>query len=510
MKLNDKTVSKIFDKIREEYKFPPVVLTIHNDKCIPFYIKGMRVCLCLEKVFNENHLKSMMRHELGHIEYAPQTHQNAMRHLALLKQLSRINEVDILTMLLNVIYDIIVDYSTSKSHKNYIENLNPSILVEYKHRIPDNYYWRILQGVYNKLMHKGLRIPVGKKCQQVANKIIRILRTTSSLDENVSSIAECLIFEALREAKLRNQLIQFLLAMTKVISCDEFWKAEKKPDPDARKNSILGTFLRRPRSLRNARRTMVYLPPRPFSIPDIYDDCRQKARNKKIKFILNELKEKFPLETPVGLTQWSASDPVEALEIHESLATSGILIPETTTLQFINNIEENSANQKRKIIVAGDTSGSVHGDIMLTTLFSLIEVAQSHNIDIAIILFSDSEYFNSGFTTDYENLTKNVYSVYGRGGNGNTCSGTILLKQLAITSQDNIIIFLTDWALFEYTEEANRRLVELAKNNNVFSLIFSDKSDENRYLPENINYAEIQTDKDLDNLVINFTGRDNL
>jgi len=258
MKLSDKTVFRIFNQVRKEYKFPPAVVEIHGDKTVPFYIRGMKVSICLEKIFDEKNLLAICRHELGHIEYAPQTPQNARRHLNSLKQMSGITETDILTTLLNVVYDLTIDTTVAKLHKNYIENLNPMVLEHIKrHGIPDNYYWRVIQGVYNCLLPKGLKIPVGQKYQKVARKIIEILRTKSSLDEQVLSITEELIFEALRESKIRNELIQFLLKITNFVTCEDFWKTEKKPDPGARKNSILGIFLKRPRSFRNARNTSV-------------------------------------------------------------------------------------------------------------------------------------------------------------------------------------------------------------------------------------------------------------
>ncbi|MEW6558014.1 MAG: hypothetical protein AB1349_11800 [Elusimicrobiota bacterium] len=496
-KITEDIVIKILDEVREEYNFPPVSVEYHDNAYAPFYIKNMRIYICLKAIKSTEMLKMVFRHEIGHSQFAPVSIDNTKKHIKILEQTTGISDLEIIILLLNVIYDIIVEFELVKIRSNHIEESLKPVMNKFK-KIKDlNFGMNILGAFYNNFLPQDMQIEVEKEYKEISTNIVNILDSNSTLDEKVKSMAEVLIFEARRQADWLNQLRRFFAQVAELLLRNLRHISDENQPPVHIKTPTLTH-----RKRRYKYRSPCYYPLL-FNfnrLAESFEYYLSKAsRNVEIKFPDIERFQKLP-----ELNLWNTHEPIELLELDESVSQEGILLPEITTYKFRQDIIDNESLLQR-IVISADTSGSMNKELTITTIFSLIETARKYASEVAVILFANSEYFSNEFTRNYDGLMKQIYKNYGAGGADNKTTGTNIIKKLLFCTENNLIVFISDWQLFSFTKCAENDLRFLSQNNKIFTIIPDNNNDAKHYKPYELRYATIRDQSELSNFTIDFT-----
>lgn len=164
---------------------------------------------------------------------------------------------------------------------------------------------------------------------------------------------------------------------------------------------------------------------------------------------------------PIGIEPWRISDPIEKLDILQSLLVSPKIIPNITTRKWImkDGPGIDSELGLPDLLLVLDSSGSMEWDpfnkrkknkspyhLALIASFACVNYALMKGAKIAAINFSD--YFEvQSWTRDYKKIEKTLLKYQGMGTNLPT---TEIKRQCQIADRKSIVFLITDFEIFNW------------------------------------------------------------
>ena len=164
---------------------------------------------------------------------------------------------------------------------------------------------------------------------------------------------------------------------------------------------------------------------------------------------------------PIGIEPWRISDPIDKLDILQSLLVSPKIIPNITTRKWImkDGPGIDSELGLPDLLLVLDSSGSMEWSpfskrkknkspyhLALVASFASLNYALMKGAKVAAINFSD--YFNvQSWTRDYRKIEKILLNYQGMGTN---LPITEIKKQCQIADRKSIVFLITDFEIFNW------------------------------------------------------------
>ena len=164
---------------------------------------------------------------------------------------------------------------------------------------------------------------------------------------------------------------------------------------------------------------------------------------------------------PIGIEPWRISDPIEKLDILQSLLVSPKIIPNITTRKWImkDGPGIDSELGLPDLLLVLDSSGSMEWDpfskrkknkspyhLALVASFASLNYALMKGAKVAAINFSD--YFNvQSWTREIKKIEKILLNYQGMGTNLPT---TEIKRQCQIADRKSIVFLITDFEIFNW------------------------------------------------------------
>jgi len=501
--MNEEDIRLVFNQVRREYRFPPADFVI--DKEGGFFIENGLVHLNIDMIQDKIHLRSILRHEIGHMHYEPVTLQRHKRYLEIVREelkkkvIPLADNLEIVQSICNICYDCVVDKKIKEElHDNLEYRLRcdlKTIEKKEKARGNDNVYpshpfWWILMQYYNRVCEKEL-VKVEGEFAFLGNKLYDIISSRRPFENKIKEIARLLANQDfMKDAAEFARFIQWLektlgKRLRRIIT-----KEMLKKDSSEIKRELEDCI-----DLNDDKKTVFGLAKAMNVKLEGYEYYKMLAR-KRIKFKLLSKSEKKGKIIKGGLEVWRIDDEVEDLETEESLREYGILIPEMTTLKFEKKYGFDGISRDiPKIILILDTSGSMNIRDGLVTCFSLIEACRYYNNPVSIILFSDSAYFVTNFSKEYERLERDIYSKYLVGGT-DLYPAVEEAERILKNQKGCLVLVISDFVTNNFNPSM-QKLSEINEQNSV--VLLSLNKDVN--FP-GLKVYRINSIKDLNNLVI--------
>ncbi|MGQ4874549.1 MAG: vWA domain-containing protein [Promethearchaeia archaeon] len=221
-------------------------------------------------------------------------------------------------------------------------------------------------------------------------------------------------------------------------------------------------------------------------------------------------------QIPIYIEPWRIGEPLEDLDIVQTLLTCPVIIPNITTRKWRYDHGPGIAVEKQipDLLLVLDSSGSMFWNfnakrenargeyhIALVASFAALHYAASRGVKFSVINFSNIPYICE-WTTDYEMAEKILLKYQGGGTN---------LPTKAIQSQVNkadgkvLVILITDFGIYNWGSSV-KTLINLAERGHkiVGFFIGSDKIPRDRFkkLLDKVSFYPVKKIEDLINLVI--------
>lgn len=155
-----------------------------------------------------------------------------------------------------------------------------------------------------------------------------------------------------------------------------------------------------------------------------------------------------------GLVNWGADDPLERLDVLETVAAQGVVIPTINTLQY--EPKEGGGEPLRThpaVQIIMDTSSSMPQETAILTCFSLIEAARLNNVEVSLVLYYTSCWLAEPFTSRYNQLEEKMINHYKSGGTHSHSGVREAKKILKNRAESALVIWVSD--LEDYSEQLN-------------------------------------------------------
>ena len=491
-------IERIFKEVREEYRFPPMRLVIDRNYDTPFYMDFGTVHINDDLLVDEIETKSIIRHEIGHIHFAPVTIKKHKKFLQIIKkELGGKSDLYICHQISNYFCDFVVDKSIVEEFNDDLEHRQTVLLQEMKRRhggYPQHSFWWVLTQYYNRVIGNDV-LPVDReKERETGDKCFEIIKSTLPMEKKLEEITRIMNqqefmkdFNEIQEfKKFLKELEDLIGTNTKRTITRESMKDKKEAkkeledliDDEDDNKGLIGSL---------AKEMGINLSP--------FEYYRGLAR-KKIQFRIKVSQKQSGKIVRGGLEVWGLDDKAEDLDIEESLLDSGVLIPEVSTMQWEKKVgtEDFSASLPSVLLIV-DTSGSMDAEKAIVTCFSMIETCRMYKSEFAVILFSSDAYLTIPFSAEYDAKEKEIYDGYKSGGTA-LLPPVIKAKELLASRSGSLVIFISDLESWD-RDQALSRLHPMKANNNITFIVIDSKEE-----PKGFTYTRIDDIKKLDGVVI--------
>lgn len=194
----------------------------------------------------------------------------------------------------------------------------------------------------------------------------------------------------------------------------------------------------------------------PFSkyTPELMDAEYSEILSDSIQRTQKHLANKKGKQERIGNAVWNTSDPTRELLLLDSISTSGLLIPNTTTLKAIYDFGENtdSYEYSSNLIVLIDVSGSMSGkalNLAIEAALSSCMVAKEERGKISVIAFETQAWEISPPTDDIEIVKDRLQTLRAIGGTSIRAAWQVVNEHLQDMGKANILMitdaYISDW-----------------------------------------------------------------
>ncbi|MFA5790672.1 MAG: VWA domain-containing protein [Caldisericia bacterium] len=473
--LDEQVVQSIYQEVRKEYAYPPVALLLRSGPSGHVAsIANRRIYLDIDNVRDEIECRSLLRHEIGHTEYAPITIKNHRDFLAATLKEHAL-PIDIALDLHNVSYDLIVDFNARFKHNDDIGHVTGLDINDKKHKKKDECEISKYMIVFYAAIAGDSRMfgKYSKDIRDRAAKAIKICRTQMPLCEKVAELNRIIIDWYKQQDENRKKMLENLRqALQKAVKemLENDGKFSTKEDTRGTKKESVMDLAGGTRGNKLLQAITTAIAARNNIVLQEIDFYRAYAK-RNIRFAVKTGISLSP-RVPAGFRTWTPDDNVSALNVEQGLALSGINIPGITTQQSLtlpgHGIYLPDGSNISLLLVV-DTSGSMVQDETVLTAFSFIESARRNNYPVGIIFFHTRPYLIINPTREYEKTEEEIWKGYQSGGT------TIIpaLREAQKMGSKNLILVVSDFE-GEGKEDVDVVLSELAINNTTRAIVLFD------------------------------------
>jgi len=224
--------------------------------------------------------------------------------------------------------------------------------------------------------------------------------------------------------------------------------------------------------------------------------------------------EKYGGKVPIYPEPWRIGEPIDQLDITQTILTSPVIIPNITTRKWSKKEGLGFLSEKkiRDLLLVIDSSGSMNWNYSarnprgqyhtaLIASFAVLHYAASKGIKFSVINFSNRPDI-CNWTKNYHDAEKTLLKYQG---GGTHLPINSIKKQCEKSERKVLVLIITDFAIYNWAA-AKRILIELSEKEHkiVGFFIGSSKVPQNRFktLLDKVSFYPIKNEKMLINLVI--------
>lgn len=412
-------------------------------------------------------IRSMSHHEISHYTVCP--YDGIMNARLVNAALDVLKDIKQAQTVVNIFADLVIDTVTFERFPELITWRIATVVESILETVKEpSALWQSLVGAYQYMWNMGFGVHLEEKLDEIAQEIAKITRSKMLQERTWPS-------KVRRIAKLLKEIVEEEI-------CSGSGGDGDNSETDESSESGSGNV---PKELKKQMGNPVL----PQGKKPTEDDLEQIARelikdNAKFKnfrkIALNyggkDKKEALRIwyqsiakeqiefevelsrkagELPLNLIQWRLGDPIEELDVLQSLQSFPVLIPNMTTRKWQKKESYESYSQKEQfdLLLVLDSSGSMDFrtsprlggtyHIALVASFSALEFVKRHNGMAAAINFS--EYSRSQTWTKNYNAIEDVLLYYYGGG---TTLPIKKIRQIALDAKSHFLtLIITDLGL---------------------------------------------------------------
>lgn len=497
--LDVKNIEKAFSETRKDYRYPPMILVIDRNYETPFYMDFGTVHINDDLLVDFIEAKSIMRHEIGHTHFAPVSIKRHKKFIDIIqKELGSKADQWLCHEISNYFSDFVVDKAIIEEFKDdlkhRLEVMLPTVKTLNKGKYPDHAFWWILMEYYNKVVNEEILAVEDQKQREAGDKCYEIICSEKPMEEKLKEVARLLNQqEFMKDYQSIQDFKEFLEKLSKYLKTNtkRVVTKESMRDKNEAKKELEDLIDDSPenRALVGGLAKALGIELEPF-------DYYKGLARKKIQFKIKSQPKQSGKIIRGGLETWMLEDESEDLDIEESVLDSGLLIPEQTTLKWEKKFgTDEIAQVLPSMLLTIDTSGSMSSEKAIVSCFSFIELCRTYKTQFAIILFSDTAYYNCDFSTDYDKKEREIFNSYQSGGTALLPASNAIIKILS-NKEGSLVIFVSDLEAWD----RNRAIDELRKIQKKHSIIFMTIDSDTKV--QGFKQYFIKDLKELDRLVI--------
>jgi len=219
-------------------------------------------------------------------------------------------------------------------------------------------------------------------------------------------------------------------------------------------------------------------------------------------------------QLPIYPEVWRLGEPLEELDIVQTVLNSPIIIPNVTTRKWAKKMGEGHLIEKQipDLLLVLDSSGSMKWNYLAKTAsgvyhtalmasFAALHYAVSKGVNFSVINFSNRADV-CDWTNNYQNAERTLLRYQG---GGTQLPIKAIVKQCEKSEREVLIFIITDFGIYNWNS-AKKLLLSLSNNGHkiVGFFIGSSKIPEDKFkdLLEKVTFYAIKNSKELINLVI--------
>lgn len=471
--LTEERIQEIYQEIRKEYLFPPTALTIDNgsDDHSAFCIQNRRIYMNITEIHDEIECRHIIRHEIGHTEYAPITIRNHRDYIADTVKNHKL-PLDIAADLHNVTYDLIVDFNTQFKHDNDIGHAVGLIINDKKHKkAEEDKIFQYMAVFYASIAGDSSMFgEYDKDIRDRVAKAIKSCRNSIPLRDKVAELNKIIVDWFKQQNENRKKMLEALREALKKAAKEmskNGGKFSTKEDIRGTKKESIMELAGDSKDTRVGKAATILVAAGEKIILREIDFYRAYAK-RNIRFTIKS-QTLFGPRVPAGYTVWTPDDAVSALNVEQGIMMSGMNIPGITTqksLTLPGHYSVSPDNSDISLILVVDTSASMSKDDTVLVSFSFIESARQHNYPVGIVFFHTEPYLVIPPNREYNKTEEKIWKNYE---DGSTCI-IPALRRAQKMGTNNLVIVVSDFE-GEGEERVNAVLGELSRNNTTRAVV---------------------------------------
>jgi hypothetical protein len=217
---------------------------------------------------------------------------------------------------------------------------------------------------------------------------------------------------------------------------------------------------------------------------------------------------------PIYPEVWRLGDPLEELDVVQTILSSPIIIPNITTRKWAKKIGEGHLIEKQipDLLLVLDSSGSMKWNYLakkasgvyhtaLLASFAALHFAANKGVKFSIINFSNRADI-CDWTNSYQKAEQTLLRYQG---GGTQLPIQAIVQQCEKSDREVLIFIITDFGIYNWNS-AKKLLVSLSnKGNKIVGFFIGDSkipNDKFKELLDKVTFYAIKNSKDLINLVI--------
>jgi len=508
-----------WDKTQRDFFFPPLDLPTfvfdythlegfyiepHNKWKISMNLANAPIFIDDQEYIDYFHAISL--HEVSHYQIIP---YDGLINARLLKAaMKNVNE-NFAPIVVNVFADLIID---SKLHKKKPDLITWELKTTFNHLFERNKnklseFSKFLFCVYEKLLNINIvNSDLFTSVESVADKVVKIIKKNFE-DETLWEVKVSKIAYHLRT--LVNNTFTMVGAGVRKGESNTRRKTSGRSSSTVEFPEDILEIMDNPLENKNLDKLK----------EDNDEELRQKA-------------EEFAKETPYsnygapagqagigGLLPiypevWRLGEPIEDLDIVQTILNSPVIVPNITTRKWLKNYGKGHLTEKQipDLLLVLDSSGSMNWNYLaksakgvyhtaLMAAFAALHFAARKGVKFSVINFSNRADV-CDWTVDYQKAERTLLRYQG---GGTHLPIKNIVKQTENSERDCLIFIITDFGIYNWSK-SKKVMIDLAQKGHkiVGFFIGSSKIPQDKFksLLDKVTFYPIKNSKDLINLVI--------
>jgi uncharacterized protein YegL len=219
-------------------------------------------------------------------------------------------------------------------------------------------------------------------------------------------------------------------------------------------------------------------------------------------------------QLPIYPEVWRLGEPIEDLDIVQTILNSPVIVPNITTRKWLKNYGKGHLTEKQipDLLLVLDSSGSMNWNYLaksakgvyhtaLMAAFAALHFAARKGVKFSVINFSNRADV-CDWTVDYQKAERTLLRYQG---GGTHLPIKNIVKQTEKSERDCLIFIITDFGIYNWSK-SKKVMIDLAQKGHkiVGFFIGSSKIPQDKFksLLDKVTFYPIKNSKDLINLVI--------